>query len=450
MSKTPQDDGLSHFLRDPIGTTLDAFSPSHGAGHHPAHTATAAPKISKFTFLDPTNAHEFNIPTWLLFVKTEGQKVGLQRYVNDIQMDTRGGHTTVSVRDPALLREIAALREDKALTGKLFHDYISEHHAVVASYAGMNTVPDPRLAQDQRALMTLGFNIGTNHPDGIRGPFTDAALKEFAAQSHPPVPAAQLHNRLQIAAQQAQADADKYRKAGLSPITPAIAYSVRNAATATNQDYGMLMQMAQRESQFKPDQFAVEKKAYTDKHGKFHAAKYGHAEGLFQMEPSTWLVELRRHGEKYGLGRLASQVAGPDGDPTIKDPATLKYALGLRTDPRFHALLAAELQKENHDQAVAVSPTFKDSRAAIYTMHFLGGGSAGKTFLSGLLHHPDAPAANSMPQGVVEGANHSVFYSGGSALSFRQIFDSFEKSFAGRLFDSVVHPTSGNPKPGPK
>lgn len=409
--------------------------PAHPQAHLPAHT----PRMSPSAFLDPENPHAFNVPTWLLLVKTEGQRFGLQRYTNSINLTADGtGHLTAHVEDPAMLREIMALRSPH-LSRQLYDGYVQSHHNAfpLVGYAGVNAQPDGQVRQDQQALQTLGFDIGVAHPDGIKNALTDASMKEFMAQTHPPVTAANVHQRLHQAAQEAQADAAKYAQHNIN-MTPAVAGAMRNAAGSTGMHYSYLMQTAQRESSFDP-------------RNSPDPSDPDSVVGLFQMKPMTWIGVIKQHGAKYGLGNLASQITGANGYYHLRDPQTYQYAMSLRTDPRLNAALGAELQ---NDDRMMLPASLRNDDGALYAYQLLGA-THGRTYENGLAHTPNAPAAHALPSDVTTGTNRPVFFNGETPKTFAQVNEGFNASFTqNRIFDppaqhsTMVAGTHHPKKPG--
>jgi len=173
--------------------------------------------------------------------------------------------------------------------------------------------------------------------------------------------------------------------------SPSVVSSIRQAAQATNVDFGLLLAQAQQESGFRPDA----------------KASGSSASGLFQFIDQTWLGLVQRFGAKYGVGALAQQIgSAANGQPMVADPAARQRILDLRNDPRLSSALAAEYARLNQDaleQALGRPPAATD----IYLAHFLG--PAGATaFLRALQRAGDTPAADLLPQAAA--ANRAVFF----------------------------------------
>jgi hypothetical protein len=194
--------------------------------------------------------------------------------------------------------------------------------------------------------------------------------------------------------------------------TPSVVGGIRQAARATDIDFGLLMAQAQQESGFQAD------------------AKAGSssATGLFQFIDSTWLGLVRQFGDKYGIGAQAQQIASDAaGRATIADPAARQRILDLRKDPQLSAALAAEyarLNKSQLEQALG-RPA---GNADLYMAHFLGAGGAA-TFLKAVASAGNTAAADLLPGAAA--ANRAVFYDDrtGKPRSVAEIY----QSFAGKI-----------------
>lgn len=392
------------------------------------------------------DVYKFNVSTWLYLVKEHGAKYGLGFFADKIEVgapaaDAKGEMTVrVSVDDPAVLRQLVAMRANPRISSLLGAEYVA-HEAEIpqTAYKGMNYVYDVKVAEEQRALMTIGFDLGIRGADGIRGPLTVAAKKEFKLMSTPLLAQGQtVEQMLQQAAQQAVEDAARF-SAVYGNITPATAFAVRHAATVAGVDFGYLMQLARAESHFDAE----------------ISASTSSATGLFQFIDNTWLISLYKHGEKYGLGDIASRIdvetnkAGVITTASIKDPLVEKYALGLRSDPRVMALMGAEFAKENRQELQAALPSRDITRTDQYLAHFLGSGQA-VTFIAKMDRAPQSSAPSLFP--AAASANHNVFYKrGGVARSLQEVYNLFKAKFNSTFFDDPAPPvTSPVPLPRPR
>jgi hypothetical protein len=190
--------------------------------------------------------------------------------------------------------------------------------------------------------------------------------------------------------------------------TPIVVGSIRQAARATDIDFGLLMAQAQQESGFQADA----------------KASGSSATGLFQFIDSTWLGLVRQFGDKYGAGALAQQITTDGaGRATVADPATRQKILDLRKDPRLAAALAAEYARLNKG-ALEQALGRKAGNADLYLAHFLGAGGA-TTFLKAVSSAGTTAAADLLPDAAA--ANRAVFYDTGTGRprSVAEIYQSF-------------------------
>ncbi|HYD18002.1 MAG TPA: hypothetical protein VEF76_05960 [Patescibacteria group bacterium] len=379
--------------------------------------------------------YKFDVSTWLYLMKTHGPQHGMGFFANKIDVSApllnAQGQMTVKlfVEDPAVLRQIIAMRTNPRISTLLGAEYVA-HEAEVpkTAYKGMNYSFDPQVAAAQTALMTIGFDLGIRGADGVRGPLTTAALKEFTQMSQPLLaPGQTIDQYLQAAARQAVEDSARYATA-YDAITPATTFAVRHASKLAGVDFGYLMQLANAESGF---DVSV-------------GASTSSATGLFQFIDNTWLASLYTHGAKHGLGDIASKVevernaAGEIKKAWISDPLVEKYALGLRTDPRIMALMGAEFAKENRENLQAALPRREITRTDQYLAHFLGSGQA-VNFISRLDRNPDAAAKSAFP--AAASANHNVFYKrSGVARSLEEVYNLFKQKFNSTFFDAPAPP----------
>jgi hypothetical protein len=188
------------------------------------------------------------------------------------------------------------------------------------------------------------------------------------------------------------------------PGTPVEA-AIANAARATSVDFNYLLAQAEVESAMNP------------------AARAGtsSATGLYQFIESTWLDTVRKHGDRFGLGAVADEIAlTPSGNAHVADPSRRAAILALRNDPQVASLMAAGLAEDNRSHLTPILGR-QPSHAEMYLAHFLGAGGAGR-FLSEMQADPgqSAPALFARPAA----ANRAIFYSpDGSPRSLAQVMD---------------------------
>lgn len=391
------------------------------------------------------NVYKFNVSTWLYLVKTHGHEHGLGFFADNIDVSRPlagpNGRMTVdvNVNDPAVLREIVAMRQNPRLSVLLGAEYVAHESEVPqTAYRGMNYVYDAKIAEEQRDLMTIGFDLGIRGADGIRGPLSAAAMQEFTQMIRPLLrPGQSAGEALQEVARQAVNDAAFY--AAYNPnITPATAFAVRHASRVSNVDFGYLMQLAGAESGFDPG----------------ISASTSSATGLFQFIDNTWLISLHNHGAKHGLADIAGRIEverNASGDITsarIADPLVERYALSLRSDPRIMALMGAEFAKENYDALQSALPNRNITRTDQYLAHFLGSGQA-TTFLQRMNRNPNARASSLFPDAAH--ANRNIFYRrGGGARSLREVYGLFTAKFDSEFFDAPAPPVAVTPASNPR
>ncbi len=209
--------------------------------------------------------------------------------------------------------------------------------------------------------------------------------------------------------------------------TSGVVSSIRQAARATNIDFGLLMAQAQQESGFQADA----------------KASGSSATGLFQFIDSTWLGLVQRFGAKYGVGAQAQQVTtDAAGRASVADPATRQQILDLRKDPRLSSALAAEYARQNKgelEQALG-RPA---GNADLYMAHFLGASGA-TTFLKAVASAGATTGAELLPEAAA--ANHGAFYdANGRPLSVAQIY----QSFSTKINQQAAQLAGAGPSPTP-
>lgn len=367
-------------------------------------------------------AIKIDLLTWLHLVKEHGKEHGMGYFADHIKEGPGpNGTTSVEVEDPALLREIAALRSNPRLLSVMAAEQLKHENEIPKlTYKGVDTLTkDPGTAKDQHNMKVLGFDIGVNGADGVRGPFTQAAEKEFGALSNPAWFSSQ---KLQEAADKAIADSADFKKRFNVDVSPDQAFAIRNASKIGGADFDLMMKLAKRESNFNSEIKAQTKEADAKK-----------AQGLFQFKPGTWLAMVKRYGDKYGLGELADNIqVGKDGY-TVKDPWLRDHILSLRKDPRISAMMGAEFLKENKEILVNAFKK-QPNETEQYMAHFLGAGGA-VNFLREMKKEPGTAAAEVFPKAAEH--NHGVFYNkDGSARSLQEVYAYIAAGFNTQSYDT--------------
>lgn len=374
------------------------------------------------------NLFKFGVPTWLYLMKNYGGNHGFGYFTDQIrlQYDADTGAAQVSVRDPAVLRQILSLRGNPRVSALMGAEYLQNSDAMPerVTYQRGWYQSSPQIRDQQNYLLVLGFDLGIRGADGIAGPLTRAALSEFEAMSKPLYePGQTTYSLLGQAAEQAVRDSEQYTNRWRT-VTPADAFAIRHAAKVVDVDYGYMMELVSAESGFVSD----------------ISATTSSATGLFQFIDNTWLLMVKAHGSKYGLTDLADRITlseDRNGYPvaSVENPFVQKYILSLRTDPRLSALMGAEFVKENYQNLSASLPEREITRTDQYLAHFLGSGNA-VTFISRMTRRGNNSAAATFPQAAA--ANPRVFYHRGKARSFNDVYTLFSRKFDTDVFDARV------------
>lgn len=224
--------------------------------------------------------------------------------------------------------------------------------------------------------------MSRNHLDGMLGKTLELFLPGFEIE---PKAAAKSENALE----------EKH------PVEAAIA----NAAQRTGVDFDYLLAQAEVESAMDPDA----------------RARTSSATGLYQFIEGTWLDTVKKHGQRFGLGVLADEIAlTASGSAYVVDPARRQAILELRSDPQIASLMAAGLAEDNRSHLTPILGR-QPSHAELYLAHFLGAGGAAR-FLTELQTDASqsAPALFARPAL----ANRAIFYNAnGSPRSLAEVMD---------------------------
>lgn len=305
---------------------------------------------------------KFEPSTWLYMVKTHGAEHGLGYFADQIKMeDGPGGAKVLDVQDPTVLREIMDLRNNPRMSAVMGAELVKDENQLPQiNYKGVNYTPDQALLKQQQQFMKLGFDIGLKGADGVNGPLTMAAQKEFMhmfkltdpAQLQPKLDemvkkADDLKARAQRAVDGYNGAHPKTTKAADGTETPADPNSPSTKVT-TAQAFGMLV--ASERTKVKVDhllEVAIAERAFEP--GKPNRNR---SPGLYQMTDGQWLTAIARHGAEHGLGDLVKHMdvkkdkEGNVTSVTIQDPLIRQYILNLRKDPRVSAVMSGEHCKE--------------------------------------------------------------------------------------------------------
>ena len=195
--------------------------------------------------------------------------------------------------------------------------------------------------------------------------------------------------------------------------------AIQRASAATGVDFNFLMGAAKRESGYNP------------------AARAGtsSASGLFQFVDQTWLATLKQHGAKYGYARYAEMIQkAPDGHYFVSGDEARKTVMGLKLDPHASSLMAGELTSDHAAYLrgrVGRSPTAGE----LYAAHFLGPQGSAK-LIEAAQSSPGANAAALFPDAA--GANHSIFYRDGKAVSVAQLYGNLTRLPGGETAPAAI------------
>jgi hypothetical protein len=298
---------------------------------------------------------KFDVNSWLYLMKKHGAEHGLGYFADKIEIEEKTDAAgkvvgaTVKVEDPAVLREIVAMRDNPRLSSVLGAHVFGEGAPPPINYAGVSYSSDPVILQNQQALLQLGFDIGPKRADGVNGPLSTAATREFMHMRAITDPA-QAPQALQDAVEEAKKTAGIYtfnankkqwerheatdRKAAATPgavkidIKDAFALKVGSERSGIKFNEMLNIVVAQRAFDSGPNP--------------------NRQPGLFHMSQGAWLKTLAENGEKYGLGDLVKQMKierddqGKVKNVTVPNPMVRKYMLDLRHNPRVSAVMGGE------------------------------------------------------------------------------------------------------------
>ncbi len=285
-----------------------------------------------------------------------------------------------------------------------------KHHAVF----------DPVVKQQQKNLLTLGFDVGK--ADGFKGERTRRAIAEFRAlylpDSGKQLKDADLAVLMANYADLARSDAARFG------IDHGIVAAIRLSSIRTGVNFSYLMKLAAAESNFKP-----KSKSATSS-----------ATGIYQFTRDTWLNTIKTHGVKYGL--VADYAANIDHyetvygyqRPIVRDEAMYKHLLELRKNPRVSAIMAAEMVRDS-EQLLTHSFARKPTQTDLYLTHFLGNDDA-ITFLQSLEQNPDVHALEVFPEAA--SSNQSIFHASSSdPRTVDEVYALFGKKFTTSRYDDI-------------
>ena len=200
--------------------------------------------------------------------------------------------------------------------------------------------------------------------------------------------------------------------------------AIQRASQATGVDFSFLMRTASRESGYNPAA-----KAPTST-----------AAGLFQFTEQTWLATLKAHGAKYGYARYADLInRGSDGRYRVSGDDARKAVMNLRFDPHAASLMVGEMTTDNAAY-LAGRIGRQPSAGELYAAHFLGPQGSAR-LISATRATPGASAAALFPDAA--GANRSVFYRDGRALTVAEVYNNLTRTSGDAGTAPTVQPDQG-------
>jgi hypothetical protein len=279
---------------------------------------------------------------------------------------------------------------------------------------------DPLLKEQQKNLLTLGFDLGK--ADGFKGARTRQALAEFRAL-YLPDSARQLEDAelaiiIETYANLARNDAARFG------IDHGIVAAIRLSSVRTGVNFSYLMKLAATESNFEPASESATSSAT----------------GMYQFTHDTWLNAIKMHGAKYGL--VADYAANIEYSvtqygnqrPMVRDKSIYQHLLALRKNPRISAMMAAETVRDNQ-QKLAYSLNREPTQADLYLTHFLGADAA-ITFLQSLEQSPGMHAVELFPEAA--STNHNIFHPQTcEPRTVDEVYALFGEKFTTRRYDDL-------------
>ena len=284
-----------------------------------------------------------------------------------------------------------------------------------------HSVFDPIVKEQQKNLLTLGFDVGK--ADGFKGARTRQAIAEFRAlylpDSGKQIKDADLAVLMASYTDLARSDAARFG------IDHGIVAAIRLSSIRTGVDFSYLMKLAAAESNFKP-----KSKSATSS-----------ATGIYQFTRDTWLNIIKIHGAKYGrIGDYAANIEHYETvygyqRPIVRNEAMSQHLLELRKNPRVSAIMAAEMIRDS-EQLLAHSFDRKPTQTDLYLTHFLGNDGA-ITFLRSLEQRPDAHAVELFPEAA--NSNRDIFHPRSSTpRTVDEVYALFDAKFSTRRYDDFT------------
>lgn len=182
-----------------------------------------------------------------------------------------------------------------------------------------------------------------------------------------------------------------------------IAKAITKASKSTGVDFDFLLNMAERESSFKPGA----------------KASSSSATGLFQFIEQTWLRMVKQNGAQFGLSEVSGHISkNKAGEYFVKDEAQRDKILKLRENAEISALMAGAYTHENNkilSSKIGRAP----SHGELYMAHFLGPNAAVK-LINLTQTAPTSPADKYFPEAAK--ANKNIFYANNNPKTVRDLY----------------------------
>jgi len=281
---------------------------------------------------------------------------------------------------------------------------------------------DPVVKQQQKNLLTLGFDLGK--ADGFKGLRTRQAIAEFRSL-YLPDNAKQLQDDdlaviMEVYANLARSDAARYG------IDQGIVAAIRLSSVRTGVKFPYLMKLAATESNFEPESESATSSAT----------------GLYQFTHDTWLNVLKTYGPKYGL--VADYATNIEYNvsrsgyqrPFVRNQSIYQHLLELRKNPRLSAMMAAETVRDSQ-QKLAHSFDREPTDTDLYLTHFLGADGA-IAFLQSLEQSPGKLAVELFPEAA--SSNHDIFHpeDASKPRTVDDVYALFEEKLSSRRYDDFA------------
>lgn len=286
---------------------------------------------------------------------------------------------------------VAPLTDPSDVLTLLAGDPVARAIGAEAAAARLRGAPTVPVAPDARFDGEL---------DPIIAAKLQSALSILETRPSRPVAAAQRFDFRSIARRARSARTARAPRPAAVPAAH-IQTAIAAAAQQTGMDYQYLWKAAYRESRFDPHAAASTSTAY----------------GLFQFLEETWLLTVRQHGARHGLGAYAARISVRDGRAYVASRRDRAVILALRGDATIASAMAAEFTRANQ-QHLRAALGRNPSHGELYAAHFMG--AAGATILLREARlNPARPAAAIFPAAAAK--NRSIFYSQGRPRSVSSV-----------------------------